>query len=85
MCAIEQNEMAQDGYMSAMSKNTPQARTLRLAIDICGGLSALAKDLDVSVGEVLRWLEGQAVPPTRIYIRALDIVGGVPAPRRTQP
>lgn len=70
-----------------MSENSPQARTLKRAMDACGGLPALAKTLDVSVGDILLWLRGHAVPPTWVYIRALDLVAGTPprpSKRRTQ-
>ena len=59
-----------------MSKDTPQARTLYRAVRICGGMKALASALGVSVGELSHWLEGHVVPPTEVYIRALDVVAG---------
>jgi hypothetical protein len=58
----------------AVSDNTPQARTLRRALAICGDIAALARALGVSVGELARWLDGHAAPPVNIYIMALDLV-----------
>jgi hypothetical protein len=37
----------------------------------------LAKALDVSVRDLARWLEGHAVPPNPVYMKALDMVAGV--------
>jgi hypothetical protein len=59
-----------------MVRSTPAIRTLRRAVAICGGAAALAKALDVSVGQLSYWLDGKLHPPTDIYIRALDLVAG---------
>ena len=59
-----------------MPTNTPQARTLQRAVEVCGGVQALAKALGVSLADLSHWLEGHAVPPTKVYISALDMVAG---------
>lgn len=50
----------------------------------CGGIAALAKALDVSVGDLVHWLKGYASPPTTVFIKALDLVASVPVKRRLQ-
>jgi hypothetical protein len=46
---------------------------------VCGGIAALARRLDVSVEDLVRWLRGYAAPPTTIFIRAIDLVAAGPA------
>ena len=59
-----------------MLESTPQIRTLRRAVEICGGIPTLARALNVTKGELSHWLDGHAVPPTAIYMLALDLVAG---------
>src|SRR5687768_14514138 len=49
-------------------------RTLHRAVNVCGGLAPLAKNLGVSSDMLATWLDGNASPPVDIYIRALDLV-----------
>jgi len=58
-----------------VSRDTPQIRTLRRALKLCGGVQPLAHALDSSIADLLQWLDGHAVPPA-IYIVALDLVAG---------
>jgi hypothetical protein len=60
-----------------LHENTPQMRTLRRAVTACGGLPALAKALDVSLGDLAHWLEGQLATPNAVFIKALDLVAGL--------
>jgi hypothetical protein len=60
-----------------MSRNTPEIRTLSRAVEICGGVAALAKSLGVSVEVLRQWLNGDIVPTTEVYLKALDLVAGV--------
>jgi DNA-binding phage protein len=60
-----------------MSRNTPQIRTLNRAVEICGGVAALAKHLGVSLEALRRWLDGDTVPTAEAYLKALDLVAGV--------
>jgi hypothetical protein len=62
---------------NTLPQNTPQMRTLRRAVTACGGLPALAKALEVSVGDLAHWLEGQVATPNAVFIRALDLVAGL--------
>ncbi len=56
-----------------MLVSTPQTRTLKRAIERCGGEIALAKALGVTIEVLSGWLTGDDVPP-KIYLSALDIV-----------
>ena len=56
-----------------MLGNTPQTRTLIRALERCGGETALAKALGVTIEVLSGWLAGDDVPPN-IYLAALDIV-----------
>ena len=57
-------------------------RTLALALKTLGNLERLAKHLGVSQADLQKWLQGEGKPPTRIYMRALDLVAGGPFNRR---
>jgi hypothetical protein len=72
---IEQTAYFRWDLLWLVSGDTPQMRTLRRALKICGGVRALAHALDSSIGDLLHWLDGHAVP-TPIYIVALDLVAG---------
>jgi len=56
-----------------MLGSTPQTRTLIRALERCGGETALAKVLGVTIEVLSGWLAGDDVPP-KIYLSALDIV-----------
>jgi len=56
-----------------MLEGTPQTRTLICALERCGGETALAKALGVTIEVLSGWLAGDDVPPN-IYLSALDIV-----------
>jgi hypothetical protein len=57
-----------------VSRGTAQTRTLHRAVDLCGGVAALAKILDVPAETIAGWLDGHATLPVDIYIKALDLV-----------
>jgi DNA-binding transcriptional regulator YdaS (Cro superfamily) len=56
-----------------MLVSTPQTRTLKRALERCGGEIALAKALGVTIEVLSDWFTGDDVPP-KIYLSALDIV-----------
>jgi hypothetical protein len=59
--------------------DTAQTRTLRRALDACGGnRETLARTLAVSAPDLALWLEGKQIPPTRVYLAALDVVARGP-------
>jgi DNA-binding transcriptional regulator YdaS (Cro superfamily) len=51
-----------------------QARLLKRAIDICGGWNALCARLGVNEHQLAGWLEGSVPLPTRVLLKAADIV-----------
>jgi hypothetical protein len=57
-----------------MGEDTPQTRTLRRALAICGSIAGLARSLNTSVDSVAGLLAGTAVPTAKAYIAAIDIV-----------
>jgi DNA-binding transcriptional regulator YdaS (Cro superfamily) len=57
---------------------TSVTRTLRLALQTIGSLQRLAQHLDVSEEQLEQWMEGRGKPPTRVYMRALDLVASGP-------
>ena len=44
------------------------------ACQIVGGVEALAARLRVPVPTMFRWLDGEAEPPTPVFLKAVDIV-----------
>ncbi|HKU47814.1 MAG TPA: YdaS family helix-turn-helix protein [Burkholderiales bacterium] len=53
---------------------TVHTRVLHRACQILGGVEKLAKHLGVSVNLVHRWLDGDDVPPSRIFLKAIDLI-----------
>jgi hypothetical protein len=58
----------------------PAVRTLGRALEIMGTKTGLADALGVSVSDLETWLSGEAAPPHKVFIAALDIVArGAPS------
>ena len=53
---------------------TVYARTLHHACEILGGVPQLADHLRVPARLLRRWLEGRDMPPTAVFVAALDVV-----------
>ena len=53
---------------------TVYTRVLHRACQKMGGVAALARELRVGVEVLHRWLEGEDVPPSRIFLQAVDMV-----------
>ena len=51
-----------------------QSRTLHRACLALGGVSALAKQLEVGVADIERWLSADWPIPERIFLQAVEIV-----------
>ena len=58
--------------------DTPQCRTLRRAADDYGGIDRLAQFMGSDASNVEHWYAGLELPPTTIYLTALDIVAQGP-------
>jgi transcriptional regulator with XRE-family HTH domain len=57
-------------------------RTLALALSTIGSLERLAQHLGVSERQITQWMHGEGRPPTRVYMKALDLVASGPFNRR---
>ena len=54
--------------------NTARSNTLRAAARVLGGTDALAEALGVSKLQVERWVGGEGLVPTDIFLRAVDLL-----------
>ena len=66
----------------AVAVENSVTRTLALALSTIGSLERLAQHLGVSEKQVEQWMQGRGKPPTRIYMKALDLVASGPFSRR---
>lgn len=57
-------------------------RTLALALSTIGSLAGLARYLGTPEEQLEQWLQGRGKPPTRIYMKALDLVASGPFSRK---
>ncbi len=53
---------------------TVYTRVLHRACQILGDVDQLASHLRVSVALLYRWLEGDDVPPSHVFLKAVDLV-----------
>ena len=53
---------------------TVYTKVLHRACQIAGGVEHLAARLRVPVPTLFRWLDGEAEPPTQVFLKAVDIV-----------
>lgn len=53
---------------------TVYTRVLHRACQILGGVEHLASHLRVSQALVYQWLEGDDVPPSHVFLKAVDLV-----------
>lgn len=56
------------------SQVTVHTRVLHRACQLVGGVEALAARLRVPVPTLFRWLDGEAEPPTPVFLKAVDLV-----------
>jgi hypothetical protein len=77
----------------AMNAPSLRQRTLQRALEISGDARRLSRRLRVPMDDLQEWLKGRDVPPTAVFLAAVDVVVGWegdarPAPlieRRRQP
>jgi DNA-binding transcriptional regulator YdaS (Cro superfamily) len=50
------------------------SRTLRRAAHILGGADKLATELQVSPTNLALWMQGTGVPPSDVFLQAVDLV-----------
>ena len=69
--------------LSAAARDCPLAppehasvysRALHRACLICGGLDALAKQLEVGASHLKQWMEGEQVPPEGVFLACVEII-----------
>ena len=53
---------------------TVHTRVLHRACQTLGGVEQLARHLKVSRALVHSWLEGEDVPPSKIFLKAVDLI-----------
>ena len=53
---------------------TVYTRVLHRACQILGGVEQLAAHLRVSLPLLYRWLEGDDIPPSHVFLNAVDLV-----------
>jgi hypothetical protein len=58
-----------------MAPSRLRQRTLLRALEIVGDHYVLARRLRVPMDELRAWLAGADVPPTAVFLAAVDIVG----------
>jgi len=75
MLRMENTEMPADNCpVAPLSQVTVYTRVLHRACQIAGGVESLAARLRVPVATLYRWLDGEAEPPTPVFLKAVDIV-----------
>ena len=52
----------------------PAQRALKLAVRILGGEAAACSRLRATAAELEVWLAGQAVPPSEVLMRVLEVI-----------
>lgn len=72
---MEKIQVAKDECPTAPAPRvTVYTRVLHRACQIVGGVDHLAKHLRVSPPLLYSWLEGDDVPPSNIFLHAVDLV-----------
>lgn len=57
-----------------MATPTPQTRTLMRALEVAGSAERLAQYLGCDKAQLARWITGDELAPSSIYLQALDLV-----------
>jgi hypothetical protein len=65
---------ADDCPLAPPPRMTVHSRVLHRACQIVGGVDKLAARLRVSKAMLYRWLEGEDVPPSGIFLKAVDLI-----------
>ena len=75
MLRMENMELPADNCpVAPPSQVTVYTRVLHRACQIIGGVEPLAARLRVPVATLYRWLDGEAEPPSPVFLKAVDIV-----------
>jgi hypothetical protein len=65
---------ADDCPLAPPPRVTVYTRVLHRACQILGGVDKLASHLKVSRERVHAWLEGEEVPPSSMFLKAVDLI-----------
>jgi len=65
---------ADDCPVAPPRRVTVHTRVLHRACQLLGGVEQLARRLRVSPAKVHAWLEGDDVPPSSIFLKAVDLI-----------
>jgi transcriptional regulator with XRE-family HTH domain len=65
---------ADDCPVAPPARITVHTRVLHRACQIVGGVDQLAARLGVSRTMLYRWLDGEDVPPSRVFLKAVDLI-----------
>jgi hypothetical protein len=60
--------------VAPLTRVTVHTRVLHRACQALGGVDQLARHLKVSRALVHSWLEGEDVPPAKIFLKAVDLI-----------
>ena len=72
---MEEFAVSEDGCPTAPSPAvTVHTRVLHRACQVLGGVDQLAEHLRVSKTMLRRWLEGEDVPPSVVFLKAVDLI-----------
>ena len=52
---------------------TASSRTLHRALITYGSVTKLAAGLNVTVADLMLWMEGKEIPPHHVFLRALEL------------
>jgi hypothetical protein len=68
------NAVLSDCPLAPRYRTTVQTLTLHKACELLGGVSKLANYLHVPAISLVRWLDGDERPPTRVFLDCVDVV-----------
>jgi DNA-binding transcriptional regulator YiaG len=72
---MEKIDVSTEGCPTAPpTRVTVHTRVLHRACQVLGGVEQLAEYLHVSLTMVHRWLEGEDVPPSSVFLKAVDLI-----------
>jgi hypothetical protein len=57
------------------------SRTFQKAAELLGDRKALARELQVPMADLEKWIAGSAKPPMQVFLRAIDLVLDETAPQ----
>jgi hypothetical protein len=68
------SDVARDCPLAPPAHANVYSRALHRACLIVGGLDKLAERLQVPVDDARRWLQGEELPPDRVFVECVEIL-----------